>query len=440
MTYADAIEWLHKNNVNNGEGKPFEFAQDIPEGPERQMTDTIGQIFRHGQRLPTSFLTFPSEGKPPRIVQKLERGELTIEGMRQEYQLGKLLRTFYGDFLGEMYRPREINIKSGRDNRTLTSAQLLLAGLFPPLNEQIWDNQLLWQPIPIETVEILDHQSFGMFDHCPEGERNLKEGEGYKRLEGLFKEEIEKMEKDTQMKIDGIFILQRVLDSIVTRSKLPQLLPLPAWANSSKYLEERRKKHLSLHIGLIDLFLESMGGWHFDQILGRMDDAVGKRNDQKSMLYSAHDTNILTIGRFLDIQHINSILSDYASFLVFELHGNKSFGGEEYFVEIKFRNGLNSTTETLKIENCQNPCPLAKFRSLGRRVTSAQWMRQCLGSELLDYQCGTYGPVAAALLLLVVLLMASLLSVFLSCRSYKRNYQYLLECEENSPLISKNNR
>ncbi|CAK5084545.1 unnamed protein product [Meloidogyne enterolobii] len=83
-----------------------------------------------------------------------------------------------------------INIKSGQDNRTLTSAQLLLAGLFPSLNEQIW----------------------------AEGERNLKEGEGYKRLEGLFKEEIERMEKDTQMKIDGIFILQRVLDSIVTRT------------------------------------------------------------------------------------------------------------------------------------------------------------------------------------------------------------------------------
>lgn len=67
---------------------------------------------------------------------------------------------------------------------------------------------------------------------------------------------------------------------------------------------------------------------------------------------------------------------------------------KNFFLKIKFRNGLNATTETLKIENCQNPCPLSKFRSLGRRVTSAQWMRQCLGSELLDYQCGTYGPVA----------------------------------------------
>ena len=45
MTYAEAIDWLRKNNVNNEDGKPFEFGEDIPEGPERQMTDTIGQVF-----------------------------------------------------------------------------------------------------------------------------------------------------------------------------------------------------------------------------------------------------------------------------------------------------------------------------------------------------------------------------------------------------------
>ncbi|KAL3123782.1 hypothetical protein niasHT_009995 [Heterodera trifolii] len=43
MTYAEAIEWLQKNEVMNEEGKPFQFGEDIPEGPERFMTDTIGQ-------------------------------------------------------------------------------------------------------------------------------------------------------------------------------------------------------------------------------------------------------------------------------------------------------------------------------------------------------------------------------------------------------------
>ncbi|CAD5206710.1 unnamed protein product [Bursaphelenchus okinawaensis] len=43
MTYADAIEWLKKNGVKNEEGKDFEFGEDIPEGPERAMTDKINQ-------------------------------------------------------------------------------------------------------------------------------------------------------------------------------------------------------------------------------------------------------------------------------------------------------------------------------------------------------------------------------------------------------------
>ncbi|CAK5090872.1 unnamed protein product [Meloidogyne enterolobii] len=43
MTYADAIEWLRKNNVKNKEGKPFKFGEFIPQGSGRQMLDTIGQ-------------------------------------------------------------------------------------------------------------------------------------------------------------------------------------------------------------------------------------------------------------------------------------------------------------------------------------------------------------------------------------------------------------
>jgi asparaginyl-tRNA synthetase len=45
MNYSDAIKWLNDNNVYKDEETktPFEMGDDIPEMPERKMTDTIGR-------------------------------------------------------------------------------------------------------------------------------------------------------------------------------------------------------------------------------------------------------------------------------------------------------------------------------------------------------------------------------------------------------------
>lgn len=100
--------------------------------------------------------------------------------------------------------------------------------------------------------------------------------------------------------------------------------------------------------------------------------------------------------------------------------------------------GLNGSLETLKIAECPGPCPLEKFKKLRARVNTLQWMARCEGSssfpDVGDGQCTLYGSIAGALMVLVVLLFGSMLSLLLSCRSYKRRYEQLAE-DEKSPLL-----
>ncbi|CAG5132333.1 unnamed protein product, partial [Candidula unifasciata] len=55
MNYTDAIIWLKKNNVTKEDGTFYEFGDDIPEAPERKMTDTINE--------PIMLCRFPAEIK-----------------------------------------------------------------------------------------------------------------------------------------------------------------------------------------------------------------------------------------------------------------------------------------------------------------------------------------------------------------------------------------
>ena len=55
MAYVDGLAWLKEHNITKDDGTFYEFGDDIPEAPERRMTDAINE--------PILFCRFPAEIK-----------------------------------------------------------------------------------------------------------------------------------------------------------------------------------------------------------------------------------------------------------------------------------------------------------------------------------------------------------------------------------------
>jgi asparaginyl-tRNA synthetase len=69
MSYRDALKWLNDNDVRKEDGSHYEFPDDIPEKPERHMTDTINR--------PIFLCKFPVTQKPFYMSRPADDQEVT---------------------------------------------------------------------------------------------------------------------------------------------------------------------------------------------------------------------------------------------------------------------------------------------------------------------------------------------------------------------------
>jgi lysosomal acid phosphatase len=110
----------------------------------------VQAVFRHGDRTPTK--TYPND--PVEAFnwdQYGGLGQLTQKGMKQAYSYGNFLRLRYSNFLNDKYDRNRVCVRSTDYDRTIMTAQSLLAGLFEPVDNQLWNQEITWQPIPIHT-------------------------------------------------------------------------------------------------------------------------------------------------------------------------------------------------------------------------------------------------------------------------------------------------
>jgi len=78
-------------------------------------------------------------------------------GTERMYNLGKWFRERYKNFqvVKEGYDHTLLLMNSSGKDRTMMSAELVLAGFMPPKPQEMWaDDGLKWQPIPVHTVPL----------------------------------------------------------------------------------------------------------------------------------------------------------------------------------------------------------------------------------------------------------------------------------------------
>lgn len=86
-------------------------------------------VFRHGDKTPdTTFPTdiYQDESWPNGF------GQLTMGGVERSFELGRWMRFCYDSFLHKRVSPKRLYVRSSDYDRTLQSAQAVLAGAYPP--------------------------------------------------------------------------------------------------------------------------------------------------------------------------------------------------------------------------------------------------------------------------------------------------------------------
>jgi len=303
-----------------------------------------------------------------------------------------------------------------------------LAGLFPPSSSQEWNSKLPWIPIPVFANEILDDVSFGILDHCPYYVNKALNGTQDLAIFDKYHPVAEFLSNKTGVQIYDLDRLQKVIDGIVSRSLFNGILPLPEWANSSKFVGEMRELSDQLHAKFIQILLPETGAWHFDQLVGAFDDFIYNRSSHKMVLYSAHDTNMMTLGIYLNISRINETLQSMASYLAFELN---SLPNGEHIISAYLHSELNGSRENLDIGLCGTPCYYRNFKDLRYRLSTNDFNLVCRETAS---RTTLYRTIATVLSILLILLILALVAAIWACMNWRKRYQKLLD-EEQRPLI-----
>ncbi|KAG8521462.1 Testicular acid phosphatase [Galemys pyrenaicus] len=385
--------------------------QALTEGP----LVFVAVVFRHGDRAPLA--SYPTDPHKAAISTLWPRGlgQLTGEGVRQQLELGRFLRSRYKAFLSPEYRREEVYVRSTDFDRTLESAQANLAGLFPEAAPG--RPEAAWRPIPVHTVPVAEDKLLRFPTRsCPRYRELLRESTQaaeYQTAVAGWTDFLSNLENFTGLSLVGEPLRKawKVLDTLICQQA--HGLPLPPWASPDvlRTLAQISALDIGAHVGPPRAAEKAQlsGGILLDAILANFSRVQRLGLPLKMVMYSAGKqvwgdwfylrsledtwkaaecTNV-QFGRggcrslsqaWVCLQHDSTLLAlqgalglydghtpPYATCLGFEFRKRLGDPEEEagnITVSLFYRNDSATRPLPLSLPGCPAPCPLGHFHQL----------------------------------------------------------------------------
>ncbi|XP_071792151.1 prostatic acid phosphatase-like isoform X1 [Asterias amurensis] len=376
-------------------------------------------LFRHGNRSPIA--AYPSD---PYQEDSWPQGfgQLTQKGMRQHYELGQWFRKRYSTFLNSSYVRTEISVRSTGYDRTIMSALSNLAGLYPPSNKQIWNQELLWQPIPVFSVPKEDDFLLSI-DHtpCPRYNEILAEA-ATKKNNYLSKHKsfLQSIAKYCGFDSNPVSFknYSRVADTTFFEREDGRKLPDWATPDVIQKLFNVINVYYTIESQMGDEFLRLGAGPILNEIVGHLKNKTAGKETTKMFMYSAHDDNVESL--LASLQVFNDLWPPTASCVIIELYqeDNKSFT-----IDVLFKNASNKEPEKLQMPGSSGPCTLDHFYKITKHLLLSDVKAACKSKK--DHGGGNFLPETwnTGWTLLAIFTVLAILVAFVMVVSLCRNFQ-----------------
>lgn len=302
-------------------------------------------------------------------------------GKLRHYKLGQYFRRRYADFLPQLYSEKDIYVRSTDVDRTLMSAQANLAGLYPPVATDVWNENLAWQPIPIHSVPENMDAVLAAKKPCPVYDKYLKEllrSKYFKDVNHLNHDLYAYLTRYSGTTVSSVKSLEYLYNTFFIEAS--NNFTLPNWTNSVYPKKMQPWAALSFATATFNEQLARLKtGPFFNELItylkNRTDTPKGAQYySPKFLMYSAHDVTVANLLNSMGAFEYHC--PPYTATIIFELY--KPSQGLPY-LNIFYKN--TSEALPIKLKTCDINCDFESFQKIMTPITISvgKWNSECNG-------------------------------------------------------------